>query len=179
MGTSGERPAAWLCAAGLVGTAHAAFSIHWAMGGTWLLDTVGATGDRLGSAGVAGTVALAAVGLVKAIVAWGPLLTRRWLGFAAGLARRLWFFAGLVLAIYGVVLTVVGLVALTGALGEPTDRTSLLGHALLWDPLFALWGGLMLRGLALAHAPRPSARRPVDAQPSVAGRDRDALVSAR
>ena len=51
---------------------------------------------------------LLAVAAVKGAVAWGPVLSRRWIGFAGGIARRLSIFAGLVLAIYGVVLTAVG-----------------------------------------------------------------------
>lgn len=119
---------------------------------------------------------LLAVAAVKGAVAWGPVLSRRWIGFAGGIARRLSIFAGLVLAIYGVVLTAVGLVALTGVLGDPSDPASLTGHALLWDPLFAMWGVLLLLGRS---TPRRRVRGAEPRQASGAGREREALVSAR
>ncbi len=162
----------------MVGSVHAGFSLHWALGGTWLVDTLGQTGDRLDGGGWGVALGLLAVAAVKGAVAWGPVLSRRWIGFAGGIARRLSIFAGLVLAIYGVVLTAVGLVALTGVLGDPSDPASLTGHALLWDPLFAMWGVLLLLGLGRS-TPRRPVRGAEPRQASGAGREREALVSAR
>lgn len=169
----GDAGEGQLLIAAALGTVHAGFSAHWALGGTTLLDTVGETAGRF-DGGALATVMLALVIAVKAAVAWGPWLTRRWIGFAGAIGRRLATFAGLVLAIYGTVLTVVGLVALTGLLGQPSDPVSLAGHALLWDPLFALWGLFLLRGLR-----RSQPRRPGRGQASEAGREREVLVSAR
>ena len=121
------------------------FSLHWALG-----DLGSST--RLGPG--PGTVSTAAGGAWRSACSRSRRSRRRRLGtgaraggsFAGGIARRLSIFAGMVLAIHGVVLTAVGLVALTGVLGDPSDPASLTGHALLWDPLFAMWGVLLLLG---------------------------------
>ena len=150
----------WLWGAAAVGGFHAGMSLHWALGGTWLADTVGVMGDRVkdGQFASAATV-LGAAALLKGVVAFGPLMARPWTGVLAGGARTLAIFAGVVLAIYGTVLTVVGLVALTGVWGVPSDPLSLRGHALFWDPLFALWGGLLLGGIGLDTRLRRCRRR--------------------
>ena len=165
----------FLGGAALIGSIHAGFSAYWAFGGDWLLGALGAVTDRFESGSTATIGALLAVAVLKGLLAWGPLLTRRWIGFAGIAVRKAAAFGGLVLAIYGTVLTVVGLVALTGVFGEPSDPVALTGHAVLWDPLFALWGVLLLLGLAKTRRSRRVARP----QDSEVGRERLALVSAR
>ena len=153
-GSNGRTSLLWGAAA--VGGFHAAMSLYWALGGRWLEGTVGATADRLQSGEIASaTAVLLTAAALKSAVAVGPLLTRRWVGALAGVMRKLAIFAGLVLSIYGVVLTVVGLVSLTGVLGAPTNPEALRGHALLRDPLFAAWGLMLLGGLGLDTRIRP------------------------
>jgi hypothetical protein len=135
-----------LLAAAAVGLLHAAVSAYWAVGGTWLVDTVGQwAADWASEEPGTAFVVLMTVAVLKAAAAVGPLLldpgrrTVRW-GLGAG---------GAVLALYGAANTAGAWLVLTGVVvpgGEP-DRPALLGHALLWDPLFALWGCLVLAGL--------------------------------
>lgn len=55
-----------------VGAAYAAVSVYWALGGTWLLDTVGGTLEQQGRAGNAGIMlavwAAAVLKIIGAIV---------------------------------------------------------------------------------------------------------------
>ena len=37
------------------------------------------------------------------------------------------------------------------------DRPAMIGHALLWDPLFLVWGATLLASLWLSRTPRASA----------------------
>ncbi|GAA3389541.1 DUF3995 domain-containing protein [Cryptosporangium minutisporangium] len=145
----------WFVAACVAGLVHAAFSAYWALGGTWLLDTVGALADELRGMG-AGTLLLTigTVALVKAAGAVVPLLVER--GRFPRLrrpVRALSWAGGALLVVYGGVNTVVAGAVLLGWIStdEPVDRASMLGHALLWDPLFALWGALLLVGLAVTR----------------------------
>lgn len=132
--------------AAIVGSVHALASGCWALGGTWLAETVGDVGRQFSGQPGAGLLLLA-VAAAKLAMAWGPVLTQRWVGRSGRFARRLVLLGGAVLAAYGLILTSVGLIALTGVLGEVTDPVSLRGHALLWDPLFALWGTMLLLGV--------------------------------
>jgi hypothetical protein len=38
----------------------------------------------------------------------------------------------------------------------PVDRRGMLGHAMLWDPLFTVWGATLVIGLWLTRTPRES-----------------------
>lgn len=145
-------------AAAVVGLLHALPSLYWALGGTALLSTVGAEAEayRRESPGQA-TALLLAVVVVKVAGAVVPVLNhqqrlplpRLWRGIG-------WAGSGL-LVLYGSLYAAVSGAALAGLVGDPDDqdRTALLGHALLWDPLFALWGVLL--GLALWRT-RPERR---------------------
>ena len=45
------------------------------------------------------------------------------------------------------------LAVLTGLINVVgTDRLGLMGHAFLWDPLFALWGIALAAGLVLSRS---------------------------
>jgi hypothetical protein len=146
-----------LTAAAAVGLLHALVSAYWALGGTWLVSTVGqwAADWARDEPGTAFAV-LGAVALLKTAGAVVPLLVdtdrRAWRGVLGG--------GALVLVVYGVANTVGAWLVLSGLVdpaGVP-DRAALLGHALLWDPLFALWGALLGAGLLAgrgAQAPSP------------------------
>jgi hypothetical protein len=141
--------------AALLAFGHAAWSVYWTAGGTALLDTVGGSIEEAARRGGAGAVAVGtATAALK--VAGGLLALALVRPDAARLPRRLLqrtaLGAGALLAVYGGVLTAVGAVALTGALGEPADPHALRWHVALWDPWFLLWGLLLLGAALLSRA---------------------------
>lgn len=148
-----------LWAAAAAGLVHAGFSLYWAVGGRWLLDTVGQWAVDLGHdrPAVAG-VTLVAIAALKTAAAVIPALA------TAGRIRppRLWrglaWPAAVVLTAYGAATTLTANLVLTGTLRSDGgyDHTAMLGHAYLWDPLFLLWGVLLAAGL---FATRVSANR--------------------
>lgn len=144
----GDRLFFWVaCALGLL---HAAPTLYWAAGGTRLVDTVGSwAADWQRESPTEVTLVLLGVFVLKVAGAVVPLvnelvalpLSRVWRGLA---------WAGSVLLVgYGGVNTVAAWAALAGWLGSAADmdRRALVGHAFLWDPLFAVWG--LALGLAL------------------------------
>lgn len=139
-----------LYAAAVVGLVHAAFSLYWAVGGEWLLSTVGQwTLDLRSSRPGLAALALIVIAAVKAAGAVLPLLATlnrvRWPRLWRGLA---WAGAP-VLVLYGGANTLVGTLVLAGAIRPDGgyDRQAMIGHTYLWDPLFLVWGVLLLGGL--------------------------------
>lgn len=144
---------ALLLAAGAVGLVHATASASWALGSSWLVDTVGAWARdwRAEQPGTAALVLLpvtlvkVAVAVVPLLVVSGRLPARPW--------RALCWAGALALVTYGVANTAGAWAVWTGVVESPAadptspDHPALLGHALLWDPLFALWGLLLGGGL--------------------------------
>lgn len=137
----------------MLGTVHAAWSLYWAVGGTFLLDTVGQWAVRA----TREDPALAFWGLLgvtaaKLAAAWIPLLAET----GCLLGRRIWrvlsWVGGAGLVLYGGANAVAAGASLLGWVDAGVvDRTALLGHAFLWDPLFAAWGLALLLGLALSR----------------------------
>lgn len=151
-------PLVGLWVASVAGLVHAAFSAYWALGGRWLLDTVGEEAVRLAeehplqAALVLGGVTLAKLagvaiplGLGRGVMPW----PRVW--------RLLSWIGGIGLLFYGLVIASVAAAVLMGWIvpGGEIDRRGLFGHAALWNPLFALWGGALLVWL---WGTRPSAQ---------------------
>ncbi|MCC3289849.1 DUF3995 domain-containing protein [Arthrobacter sp. zg-Y1110] len=138
------------CAAGLL---HAGFSLYWALGGRWLLDTVGqwavSAEASLRTGLLLGAVAAfkAAAALIPTAAAYGRLPEPR-------LLRTLSWIGAVVLVLYGGANTVVSNAVLAGLIRPDTgyDRTATIGHAWLWDPLFLLWGLALLGYLVLSRA---------------------------
>lgn len=149
----------FLWAATGLGLVHAAFSLCWALGGTWLLDTVGQWAVRqVEEAPVASRLMLAGTAAVKGAAAVIPTLSayRR---FPYPRIVRAVSWAGAVgLVLYGGANTLAANAVLAGLVpaGPETDLSALKGHAWLWDPLFLLWGAALLGYLVR------SARRPWD-----------------
>jgi Protein of unknown function (DUF3995) len=151
--------AAWAaCACGL---AYVAISLYWALGGSWLLATVGAS--LAGTASVAVRFAVWAAVVLKAIAAFLPLVTigalgrlsrgwERWL-------RRLTWIEALILTGYGLVLTAAGLLVQSGVIAPAAnaDRRALRWHAFLWDPWFLVWGLLVTIALVQGRRRRGGA----------------------
>ncbi len=149
-------------AAGIVGIAHALPSLYWALGGTALVSTLGdwaARWQRESPIEVA--VALSLIFLAKLAGATLPLLNHRGLLPVPRLWRGLFWCAAALLVTYGVVNVVAALAALTGLIdtSQARDTAGLVGHAFLWDPLFALWGLLLGAALWVSRPPSTSTRR--------------------
>ncbi len=146
----------WFAVAAVLGTLHAAASLHWALGGDLLVGTVGewARSWRESSPVSAG-LALATIGLGKLAAAWVPWVAARRGGPQHGLRLAAWLgAAGLVL--YGLANILGGAVALTGVLGPLDDPVATRGHVLLWDPLFLGWGLALAAGLWATRGRRPA-----------------------
>jgi hypothetical protein len=150
------RVAAW--AAFAVGLLYAAISVYWGAGGTWLLDTVGSSlGKGHGGSALVVLAVWVAVGL-KVIAAVLPLLAvtadtstgSRWPRLIrARLIRALAWIEALILTVYGLVWTAVGLLVQAGVIGTAAtaDHRALEWHAYLWDPWFLVWGLLVTTAL--------------------------------
>lgn len=142
-------------AACVVGLAYAAISVYWALGGTWLLDTVAGTLEQQGRAGNPGIVlAVCAAAGLKIIGALLPLAAAGVTPGRAASARRrqmrvLAWLEAAILTIYGLVLTGAGLLVQSGVIASPAsaDHRALAWHAYLWDPWFLLWGVLVAAAL--------------------------------
>lgn len=150
-------PVALLVAAG-AGLVHAAVSAYWAAGGDSLVETLGATVvDRFADL----RWLLWIVAAVKVAGALGPLVLDRhaWLAPLGRPARRLsrgvcWAGAAVLVA-WGGLNTVAGATVLAGVIRPDGgyDEAAMVGHALLWDPLFLVWGLALAAGL---RSTRPS-----------------------
>jgi Protein of unknown function (DUF3995) len=144
-----------------VGLAYAAISVYWALGGTWLLDTVGGTLDQQGHTASPGLIlAVCAAAALKVIGAIVPLAA---MGVTPGRAtsagrrkvRVLAWLEAAILTIYGLVLTAAGLLVQSGAIAPAAgaDHRALAWHAYLWDPWFLLWGTLVAAALVRSRQP--------------------------
>lgn len=142
-------------AAAILGLLHAAFSVYWALGGTWLLDTIGGSleaggraGDPLVRALVWAAVVMKLIAVIAGLIAVSPDLRGR----SRWLTRFVAWSAAVILTLYGGILTGVGLLVQTGIIPAAPDANhrALAWHTFLWDPWFLLWGlGL---GLALWYS---------------------------
>jgi hypothetical protein len=132
----------------VVGLVYAAISVYWAVGGRWLLNTVGISLSQPGQAGhLAGLLAVWGAVAVKAVAAVLPLLAigvwpRTANGGLRRLARVLTWIEAAILVGYGLVLTASELPVQVGVIKAAghADRLALKWHAYLWDPWFLIWG---------------------------------------
>lgn len=124
---------------------HAAISVYWGLGGTWLLDTIGgaleARGrarDSLLRAVIWLAVALKLVTAIAGLLAVSPEV----IGFRRRIIRFITWSAAAILVAYGGVLTAGGLLVQAGVIPitPNADRTAIAWHAYFWDPWFLLWG---------------------------------------
>lgn len=135
-----------LIVAAVAGTGHGLFSLYWAAGGTWLVETLGEDivqtfADKLWL--------LLPVGVLKVGFALLPLLlAERGRPIPRVLRLVLWLGA-ITLVVWGGLNTVIAHLVLAGAI-QPTggyDHRGMIGHAWIWDPLFLLWGAALVVGL--------------------------------
>jgi branched-subunit amino acid transport protein len=160
--TPGHAPIAVVAAvaAAALGVGHAAVSVYWAMGGTALVSTIGGEIERLGRerrpSVVAALLGIAVAKTVVALAAPIVVIQPRWMPrWATGRTPRiLSWIAAVFLAVYGTVLTLGAVLAVSGAVdaGADADRGALAWHAYFWDPWFALWGAAFIVGLWLTRA---------------------------
>ena len=143
----------------LVGLVHAAFSLYWAVGGRWLLETVGQWALALATQqprAVFWLLLAAAAFKAAAIV---PLLNARRKLPRPQLWQTISWLGGPLLILYGGLNTVVAWGVLLGAVpANNVDRAGLIGHAALWDPLFLIWG-FALTGYLVLTRERPNQKR--------------------
>ncbi|MGW9402355.1 DUF3995 domain-containing protein [Arthrobacter sp. NPDC055585] len=149
-----RRGTGFLRAACILGLVHAAFSAYWALGGDWLLATVGrfAVQNRQESPAQAAAV-LGGAALLKAAAAVIPLAAAHGRFPFPRLIRALSWVGGAALCLYGAVNTVAASAVLAGWIpaGPDADLDGLKGHAWLWDPLFLAWGAALLTYLVLSR----------------------------
>jgi hypothetical protein len=143
--------------AAALGMVHAAFSVYWAAGGTLLVWSLG---DDLVERFQGREWLLAPIGVVKLLVAVAPTALVGW-GWPARVATRsaCWLTA-LVLVTWGGLNTIIGNLVLAGVI-EPEsgfDRSGMIGHAYLWDPLFLAWGVALTMGLVSSRGRAMQAR---------------------
>lgn len=148
------------CGAGVL---HALASLYWAVGGSWLLDTVGQWAVDLAKESPLGAgVLLGGIAVVKALAAVVPVLVDRGRMPRPRLWRVLCWVGGPLLVVYGGLNVVVSIAVLTG-LVEPDggyDMAAMVGHAFLWDPLFLIWGAALVIWLFLTNPRRSRAGDP-------------------
>jgi hypothetical protein len=151
----------WVAA--VLGLVHAAFSVYWAVGGSWLLATVGQWAvDLRASSPASASTGLGVVALIKAAAALIPVAVARGRFPLPRLWRAISWIGSVGLVLYGGANTLVSNLVLLGVMGDSAfDRAAMIGHAWLWDPLFLLWGGALLVHLILSrplipHAPARS-----------------------
>ncbi|WP_238009478.1 DUF3995 domain-containing protein [Dactylosporangium sp. AC04546] len=146
-----------LMGAAAAGLVHAGFSFYWALGGRWLLPTVGQWAVAYArEAPVTAGLLLIVVAAVKCAVAILPVLASRRKLARPAVWRGLAWLAAIVLTGYGALNSVVAWLVLGGALRPEGgfERQAMIGHAYLWDPLFLVWGLLLGAGLLVGSTDR-------------------------
>ncbi|WP_424464565.1 DUF3995 domain-containing protein [Pseudoclavibacter helvolus] len=126
-----------------IGVVHAAFSAYWALGGTWLLPTIGAVAVEFANrAPLESGLMLGGVALAKALAAVIPVAVDVQRMPWPRLWRAICWVGGPGIVLYGLVNIVASGAVLLGILVPDGgyDRDAMIGHALLWDPLFLVWG---------------------------------------
>ncbi|MCC2307560.1 DUF3995 domain-containing protein [Cellulomonas chengniuliangii] len=147
------------CGAGLV---HAASSLYWALGGRWLLPTVGDWAVRaVDRSPVRAGLLLGAIAVVKALAALIPVGVARDRLPGTRFWRAACWVGGAFLVVYGGVNVAVSSAVLLGVVTPDGgyDEQAMVGHALLWDPLFVIWGAALIVWLRLSAAPTEGRRR--------------------
>ncbi|MFD6813611.1 DUF3995 domain-containing protein [Enteractinococcus coprophilus] len=144
----------FLWTAMVFGLVHAFWSYYWAFGGTWMLDTVGqwAVVSQLQQP-LQAFLVLLGIGLLKTSAAVIPVAVEY--GRLGG--RRFWrlvsWVGGIELVLYGGIYAATAWLVLIGVVapGAAYDGPVMLGHALLWDPLFFFWGLSLVMSLILTR----------------------------
>ncbi|GHD52493.1 DUF3995 domain-containing protein [Mycetocola manganoxydans] len=147
--------------AGVVGILHAAASLYWAVGGQWLAATAGQWAlDLSVEAPVATKVGLGFIALLKFLAAIIPVAVAYGRVPGARFWRSISWVGGILLIAYGGLNTILGAVVLAGLITPDGgyDRAALMGHALLWNPLFFIWGAALILSLWFSRHDRRRSR---------------------
>lgn len=124
-----------------------------------MLSTVGGALEHQGLAGdlvvllaVWAAALLKLLAAVLPLVAVSPLTSPPW----QRTARILAWIEAVILSVYGLVLTVVGVCVQAGVIDASAgaDRRALAWHAYLWDPWFLILGLLVAAALRRGHRAR-------------------------
>lgn len=145
---------AWAAAG--IGVLYALISTYWAVGGTWLLDTVGGSLERDARArGIAVDATIWAVVVLKLIASALPIwaTTPDHARTRVRILRRLAGLEAIILVVYGLLLTTVGLLVQVDVIARSAhaDQRALAWHAFLWDPWFLVWGLMVAAALGLSR----------------------------
>lgn len=145
---------AWAAVA--LGLPSAAISAFWGLGGTWLLDTIGGTLEEQGRARNPVLILVVWVAVLLKIIASlaGLAVFEPPSRLSIRLIRVVGWSASIILFVYGLVLTAVGLLVQAGAISTSADadRHALRWHAFFWDPWFLLWGFCLLVAMRLSRS---------------------------
>jgi hypothetical protein len=142
-----------LLAAAVAGTVHGLFSLYWALGGDWLLESLG---HSLNETLADSRWLLLPVGLTKIFAGLLPLLLDG-LGWPVRrLSRSACWVGAIGLVLWGGANTGVGNLVLMGVITPDGgyDGPGMVGHAWLWDPLFLIWGASLTLALAASRRHR-------------------------
>lgn len=164
-----RRGIGFLWTACILGLVHAAFSLYWALGGQWLLATVGSFAVQAERESPAEAAAvLGAAALLKAAAAVLPLAAAYGRFPFPRLIRVLSWAGGAGLCLWGALNTAAASAVLSGwiSAGPDADIEGLKGHAWLWDPLFLAWGAALLTYLWLSRRSRITGSKPSRPQTS-------------
>jgi hypothetical protein len=133
--------------------ASSAVSLFWTVGGTWLLDTVGGSIERLARTRSAGALMLGAAAVLAKLLAgflalglvrpWGARLWARLLMAANTLAS-------VILLTWGGANACVGALVLSGVISPTSDpdKRALVWHVFVWDLWFVVWGVMLALAVA-------------------------------
>lgn len=133
----------------LFGGVHAASSLYWGLGGDALIETVGQGAvEWKENSPLLVPLVLIPIGLVKVTAVAVPILNSRGRVPWPRLVRVASWLGALAIVLYGGAYATLAWLSLSGRFGEVEDRVGLIGHAYLWDPLFAAWGLSLLLALA-------------------------------
>ncbi len=158
----GTAAALAACAVGLM---YAGVSAYWALGGTWLLSTVGASLARPGGQGPVVVVGVWAAVVLKLLAALVPLVVVRAV-FEGSWARRAVVLAWVetaVLVVYGFAWSATEILVEIFSSPPASERRAYAWHAYLWDPWFLLWGLLAAAALLRRRSgARAGSHRPIE-----------------
>ena len=154
-------------AAFVLGLLYAAVSVYWALGGPGSWQPSGALcHDRDEPAPRSWCSRYGPPWSSRPVAAVLPLLALRRMtssGWHRAVSLLAWIEAG-ILTVYGLVLTVVGLLVQAGTihLSAGADHRALAWHAYLWDPWFLIWGLLVAGALRRGRHPHSQAKPTLD-----------------
>lgn len=153
----------WFYLAAAAGGLHTAITLYWAVGGRGLLWTMG---DDFISRFASLMWVLYPLAAAKGIGAFGPLWLQNhsWWPLRR-MTRLIYWAAAAVLIVWGGLNTAVSNLVLFHVIhpSQGYNRPAMIGHAWIWDPIFAVWGIGLLMGLLRTRPDRTTNPTPTEA----------------